>query len=65
VEVPKKITQTTSIMKRGRVVTTKKDNTPSKRLLKEKTRSLQKIVNVSQRRVDRHPVDINTLQSST
>jgi hypothetical protein len=63
VKVPKKITQAPSIVKRGRVAQTKKDRAPNKRPRKEKMRHLQKIVNVSQPRVDRHLVDIP--QSST
>jgi hypothetical protein len=47
VEVPKKTTQAPSIVKRGRVATTKKDNTPNMRSRKEKTMHLQNIVNVS------------------
>jgi hypothetical protein len=58
VEVPKKTTQAPSIVKRGRVAQTKKDNAPNKHLRKEKMRPLQKIVNVSQPVVDRHLVDI-------
>jgi hypothetical protein len=58
VEVSKKTTQAPSVVKRGRVVTTKRDNAPNKRPRKEKTRHLQKIVNVSQPVVDRHLVDI-------
>jgi hypothetical protein len=63
VEVPKKTTQAYSIVKRGRVAQTKKDNVPNKHPRKEKIRPLQKIVNVSQHVVDKHLVDI--LQSST
>jgi hypothetical protein len=63
VEVPKKITQARSVVKRGRVAQTKKDKTPNKRPRKEKMRPLQKTVNVNQPGVDRHHVDI--LQSST
>jgi hypothetical protein len=63
VEVPKKTTQAPSVVKRGRVAQTKKDNTPNKRPRKEKTRPLQKTVNVNQSMVDRHLVDIP--QSST
>jgi hypothetical protein len=63
VEVPKKTTQTPSVVKRERVAQTKKDKTPNKRPRKEKTRPLQKIMNVSQHVVDRHLVDIP--QSST
>jgi hypothetical protein len=63
VQVPKKTTQDLSIVKRGRVATTKKDNASNKRPRKEKMRPLQKTVNVSQFVVDRHLVDI--LQSST
>jgi hypothetical protein len=63
VEVTKKTTQTPSVVKRGRVVTTKRDNAPNKRQRKEKMRPPQKIVNVSQPVVDRHFVDIP--QSST
>jgi hypothetical protein len=62
-EVPKKTTQAPSIVKRGRVSQTKKDNTPNKRSRKEKTRPLQKTVNMSQPVVDRHLMDIP--QSST
>jgi hypothetical protein len=58
-EVPKKTIQTSSIMKRGRATMTKKDNASSKRYRKEKTRHLQKAVNVGQPMVDRHLVDIN------
>jgi hypothetical protein len=65
VEVPKKITQSSSVMKRGRTATTKKDNAPSTRPSKEKTKLLQKIVNVSQPGIDRHLVDIEIPQSST
>jgi hypothetical protein len=65
VEVPKKTTQAPSIMKRGRVATTKKDSAPNKRPRKEKTRSLQKIMNVRQPVVNRHPVGTNIPQSST
>jgi hypothetical protein len=64
IEVPNKIIQTPSIMKRGTTIT-KKDNTFNKRTRKEKTMSLQKIVNVDQPVVDRHLVDINMPQSST
>jgi hypothetical protein len=63
VEVPKKTTQTPSVVKRGRVTTTKKDNTQNKHPRKEKTIPLQKTVNVSQHVVDRHLMDIP--QSST
>jgi hypothetical protein len=63
VDVPKKTTQASSIVKRGRVAQTKKDNAPNKRPRKEKTRPLQKTVNVSQTMLDRHLVDIP--QSST
>jgi hypothetical protein len=52
-----------SIVKRGRVAQTKNDNAPNKRPRKEKTRPLQKTVNVSQLVVDKHLVDIP--QSST
>jgi hypothetical protein len=41
VEVPKKTTQTPSVVKRGRVTTTKRDNAPNKRPRKEKTLPLQ------------------------
>jgi hypothetical protein len=50
-------------VKMGRVAQTKKDKAPKKRPRKEKTRSVQKIMNVSQPTVDRHLVDIP--QSST
>jgi hypothetical protein len=59
VEVSKKTTQAPSVVKRGRVATTKRDNAPNKHPRKEKTRHLQKIVNVSQPVVDRHLVDIS------
>jgi hypothetical protein len=62
VEVPKKITQP-PVVKRGRVAQTKKDNTPNKHPRKEKTKPLQKIVNVSQPVVDRQLMNIP--QSST
>jgi hypothetical protein len=58
VEISKKTTQAPSIVKRGRVAQTKKDNTPNKRPRKEKTMPLQKTVNVSQPVVDRYLVDI-------
>jgi hypothetical protein len=41
VEVPKKPTQTPSVVKRGRVAQTKKDNAPNKRRIKEKMRPLK------------------------
>jgi very-short-patch-repair endonuclease len=64
VEVAKKITPTPSIVKRGRVTATKKDNTLNKYPRKEKMMHLQKTVNVSRQPVvDRHLVDIP--QSST
>jgi hypothetical protein len=50
-------------VKRGRVAQTKKDKAPNKHPRNEKMRPLQKTVNVSQSRVDRHLVDIT--QSST
>jgi hypothetical protein len=59
VEVPKKTTEVSSVVKRGRVAQTKKDNTPNKHPRKVKTRPLQKIVSV----IDRHLVVIP--QSST
>jgi hypothetical protein len=59
VEIPKKTTQAPSVVKRGRVTTTKRDNAPNKRPRKEKMRPLQKTVNVSQTVVDRHLVDNN------
>jgi hypothetical protein len=40
VELSKKTTQATSIVKRGRVATTKKDNAPNKHSRKEKTMHL-------------------------
>jgi hypothetical protein len=63
VEVSKKTTQVPSVVKRGRVAQTKKDNAPNKHPRKEKTRPLQKTVNVSQPLVNRHLVYIP--QSST
>jgi hypothetical protein len=57
VEVSKKTTQAPSVVKRGRVAQTKKDNAP-KCPRKEKTRHLQKTVNGNQPGVDRHLVDI-------
>jgi hypothetical protein len=63
VEVPKKTTQAPSVAKRGWVAQTKKDNAPNKHQRKEKARSLQKTVNVSQPMVDKHLMDIP--QSST
>jgi hypothetical protein len=63
VDVHKKTSQAPSIVKRGRVAQTKKGNTPNKRPRKEKTRPLQKTLNVSQPGVDRHLVE--TPQSST
>jgi hypothetical protein len=63
VEVPTKSIQAPFVVKRGRIATTKRDNAPNKRPRKEKTRPLQKTVNVSQHVVDRHLVDIP--QSST
>jgi hypothetical protein len=41
VEVPKKPTQTPSVVKRGRVAQTKKDNAPNKHRIKEKMRPLK------------------------
>jgi hypothetical protein len=41
-EVPKKTTQAPSVVKRGRVAQTKKDNTPNKHPRKEKNMPLQK-----------------------
>jgi hypothetical protein len=52
-------------MKWGRDATTKKDNASNKPPKKEKTRSLQKTVNVSQTVVDRHLVNVSIPQSST
>jgi hypothetical protein len=63
VDVPKKTTETPSVVKRGRVGQSKKDNAPNKHPRKEKMMPLQKIMNVSQHVVDTHPVDIP--QSST
>jgi hypothetical protein len=65
VEVSKKTTQAPSIVKRGRVATTKRDNAPNKRPRKEKGWPLQKTVNVSQPVIDRHLVDNNISQSIT
>jgi hypothetical protein len=65
VKVPTKTTKALSVVKRGRVATTKRDNAPNKRPRKEKTRPLQKTVNVSQPVVDTHLVDNNIPQSST
>jgi hypothetical protein len=65
VEVSKKTTQTPSVVKWGRVATTKRDNAPNNHPRKKKTRPLQKAVNVSQPVVDRHLVDNNIPQSST
>jgi hypothetical protein len=64
-EVPKKIIQIPSVMKRGKATITKKDNASNKRSRKENTRPLQKTVNVDQPVVDRHLVDINMTQSNT
>jgi hypothetical protein len=63
VEVPKKTTQAPSVVKRGSVAQTKKDNAPNKRPRKEKMMHLQKTVNVSQLVVDIYLVNIP--QSST
>jgi hypothetical protein len=63
VELAKKTTHAIFVVKRGRVAQTKNDKAPNKRPRKEKTRPLQKTVNVSQPWVDRHLVDIP--QSST
>jgi hypothetical protein len=57
-----KTTQAPSVVKRGRVATTKRDNAPNKRPRKEKMRHLQKTVNVSQHVIDRHRVDNNIPQ---
>jgi hypothetical protein len=65
VELPKKTTQAPSIMKRWRVATTKKDITLCKQPRKEKTRALQKTMNVSQHVVERYRVDIDDQQSSS
>jgi hypothetical protein len=64
-EVSKKTIQAPSVMNWGRATITKKDNASSKHPRKEKTRPLQKTVNVGQPMVDRHLVDINMSQSST
>jgi hypothetical protein len=64
-EVPKKTIQTPFVMRRGRTTITKKDNAFRKRPRKEKTRPLQKAVNVGQPMVDRYLVVINMPQSST
>jgi hypothetical protein len=53
------------VTKRGRVAITKKGSFLSKRPRKEKTRALQKTLNVSQPVVERHHVDINDPQSSS
>jgi hypothetical protein len=58
VEVTKKTTQAPSVVKRGRVAQTKKDNAPNKGPRKEKMRPLQKTVNVNQPVIERHLVDI-------
>jgi hypothetical protein len=64
VQVPKKTTHAPSVVKRGGgVAQTKKDKALNKRPRKEKMMPFQKIVNVSQPRIDRHIVDIP--QSST
>jgi hypothetical protein len=63
VEVSKKTTHAPSVVKRGRVATTKRDNAPNKHPRREKMRPLQKRVNVSQPVANRHLVDIP--QSST
>jgi hypothetical protein len=65
VNVTKKTTQAPSVVKKGRVATTKRDNAPNKRPRKEKERPLQKTVNVNQFVVDRHLVDNNISQSIT
>jgi hypothetical protein len=64
VEVTKKTTQSPFVVKRGDA-TTKRDNALNKRPRKEKTKLLQKIMNVSQPMVDRYLVDNNILQSRT
>jgi hypothetical protein len=48
IEVRKKTMQGPSVMKRGRATITKKDNASNKCPRKEKTRPLQKTVNVDQ-----------------
>jgi hypothetical protein len=63
VELPKKTTQTPSVVKRGRVAQTKKDNAPNKCTKKEKMMPFQKTVNVNQHVIDRHLMNIS--QSST
>jgi hypothetical protein len=63
VEIPKKTTQAPSVVMRGRVAQTKKDNTPNNHPRTEKMRPLQKTVILNQLVVDRHNVDIT--QSST
>jgi hypothetical protein len=63
VEVSKKTSQAPSVVKRGRIAQTKKDNAPNKRPRKEKRRPLQKIVNMNEPVVDRQLMDIS--QSST
>jgi hypothetical protein len=63
VEVTKKTTQAPSVVKRGRVAQTKKDNAPNKCTKKEKMMPFQKTVNVNQHVIDRHLMNIS--QSST
>jgi hypothetical protein len=63
VEVSKKTSQAPSVVNRGRIAQTKKDNAPNKRPRKEKRRPLQKIVNMNEPVVDRQLMDIS--QSST
>jgi hypothetical protein len=48
VEIPKKTTQALSTLKRGSATTTKKDNASDKQPRKEKTKTLQKTVNINQ-----------------
>jgi hypothetical protein len=65
VEVSNKTIRVPFVMKWGRDATIKKDNASNKHPKKEKMRSLQKTVNVSQTVVDRHLVNVSIPQSST
>jgi hypothetical protein len=65
VEVSNKTIRVLFVMKWGRDATIKKENASNKHPKKEKTRSLQKTVNVSQTMVDRHLVNVSIPQSST
>jgi hypothetical protein len=65
VEVPKKITQTPSTKKRGRIETTIKDTALEKRPRKEMTKAPRKTKKVIQTELELHHKNANDPQSSS